>query len=548
MNASLGANAPLMFALACVAKVTVVWATAAIAAACLRRAPAASRHFVWAAAVIASIALPLLTSVLPAWRSTTVARAAAILTSPSPATVERPVEFGSAMSINAATSTFHIAQLLVALWAIGVIAFGVRLLVGLIRIQVSSEQALPMADFAWTQDLAQISKSLHVGRQIRLLESASPTAMPPTFGFSRATILLPSGASADWSQERRRIVLSHELAHIARRDWFLQICAEVSRAIYWFHPLAWMAAAALRHESERACDDVVLNSGVAAEDYAGELLDLARTSTNALARICPALAIARTTNLERRFAAMLNPSLNRRSSRSGRLLMSLAALCLLLPLAAIRLPAQNVAGNFTGTIYDASGAVVPNATVILADAKNKAIEMSSSAADGTFSFKSLPAGDFTLKAMKPGFEVSRDPELVLKVGEGRTLDIHLKVGTLSDSVDVQATGHGQSGAATPAKRVKLGGEVEASKIITKVQPVYPEAAKSAGAHGTVNLRAVIGMDGVPLSLQVINTDVNPDLARSSIEAVSKWRYSPTLLNGKPIEVDTDITVKYTLSR
>jgi TonB family protein len=536
-----------MFALACVAKVTVVWATAAIAAAWHRRAPAASRHFVWAAAVIASIALPLLTSVLPAWRSTTVARAAAILTSPSPATVERPVEFGSAMSINAATSTFHIAQLLVALWAIGVIAFGVRLLVGLIRIQVSSEQALPMADFAWTQDLAQISKSLHVGRQIRLLESASPTAMPLTWGFSRATILLPSGAS-DWPQERRRIVLCHELAHIARGDWLLQICAEIARAIYWFHPLAWRAAAALRHESERACDDIVLNSGIAAEDYAGELLDLARKLSNAPARICPALAIARTTNLERRFAAMLNPSLNRRSSRRSRLLISLAALCLLLPLAAIRLPAQNVAGNFTGTIYDASGAVVPNATVILADAKNKTIEMSSSAADGTFNFKSLPAGDYALKAVKPGFEVSRDPELVLKVGESRTLDIHLKVGTISESVDVRATGHAEAGSATPAKRVKIGGDVEASKIITKVQPIYPEAARSAGISGTVNLHAVIGMDGTPLSLQVINTDVDPDLARASIEAVSKWRYSPTLLNGQPIEVDTNITVVFTLSK
>jgi TonB family protein len=95
--------------------------------------------------------------------------------------------------------------------------------------------------------------------------------------------------------------------------------------------------------------------------------------------------------------------------------------------------------------------------------------------------------------------------------------------------------------------VKLGGEVEASKVITKVQPIYPESAKSAGAQGTVNLHAVIGMNGVPLSLQVINTDVNPDLARASIEAVSKWRYSPTLLNGQPIEVDTNITIVFTLN-
>ena len=244
---------------------------------------------------------------------------------------------------------------------------------------------------------------------------------------------------------------------------------------------------------------------------------------------------------------MLNPSLNRRSSRRSRLLMSLAALCFLLPLAAVRLPAQNVAGNFTGTIYDASGAVVPNATVVLTDANDKTIEMSSSLADGKFGFKSLPAGEYTVKVVKVGFEIHLDRNLALKVGENRTLDVQLKIGALSDSVNVQAAGHHQGAAAAPAKRVKLGGEVEASKVITKVQPVYPEAAKSAGAQGTVNLHAVIGMNGVPLSLQVINTDVNPDLARASIEAVSKWRYSPTLLNGQLIEVDTNITVNFTLA-
>ena len=245
---------------------------------------------------------------------------------------------------------------------------------------------------------------------------------------------------------------------------------------------------------------------------------------------------------------MLNPSLNRRSSGRSKLFMSIAALCLLLPLAAVRLPAQNVAGNFTGTIYDASGAAIPNATVILDDAKSKSVEMSSSVADGTFTFKSLPAGAYTLKVMKPGFEMYREPDVALKVGENRMLDVHLKIGTISESVDVQASGYGQSATANPAKRIKLGGEVEASKIITKVQPLYPEAAKAAGVQGTVNLHAVIGMNGIPLSLQVINTDVNPDLARASIEAVSKWRYSPTLLNGQPVEVDTNIMVRFTLSQ
>jgi len=95
-------------------------------------------------------------------------------------------------------------------------------------------------------------------------------------------------------------------------------------------------------------------------------------------------------------------------------------------------------------------------------------------------------------------------------------------------------------------RLSIGGSVQAAKLMTKVPPVYPESARSAGIAGTVVLHAVIGMDGKPLSLRVMNSQVDPDLARSSVEAVSQWRYTPTLLNGEPIEVDTTITVNFTL--
>jgi TonB family protein len=545
MSVPLTANTALAFAIACVVKVTLVWTVAALVALCLRRASAASRHFVWAAAVLASLALPLLTLTLPVWQSQSIARAAAILVPAEQPLAGKTMGDESPMIVDATTRTARLTPWLIAIWAMGVIGCLARLFAGLFRASAVAKRARPMCDASWQHDLAEIATSLRVSRPIRLLQSDNSTAMPLTWGRYRPTILIPGGAS-DWSSERRRIVLSHELAHIARADWLLQLCAEVSRAIYWFHPLAWKAAGALRHESERACDDAVLNSGISAQDYAGELFDLARTLTDARTRTCPALAIARTTNLERRFVAMLNPSLNRGSSRRSNLFVSIAALCLLLPLSAVRMSAQN-AGSFSGTVYDASGSVVPNATVILSDSKNKSIEMSSSVSDGTFSFKSLSPGDYALKAIKPGFETYGDPELVIKVGESRSLDIHLKIGAISDSVDVRATGHGSGGAATPAKRVKLGGEVEASKIVTKVQPIYPETAKKAGVQGNVNLHAVIGMDGVPLSLQVVNTDIDPDLARASIEAVSKWRYSPTLLNGQPVEVDTNITIRFTLN-
>jgi TonB family protein len=547
MNVPLTANSLPVFLFACVVKATIVWAVAICAATILRRASAASRHFVWATAILASLTLPLFSMLLPVWRSTTLTYAERWLPS-QPAVAAQSSQSISPMIVDVvrvASSAFHAGTWIIALWALGAGIVASRLVFGLLRTTLIARKSQALCDKAWIADVAEIANSFHIRRPVRLLQSSDPAGMPLTWGLLYPTILLPLGITA-WTSERRRIVLFHEFAHIARADWFLQICAELSRALYWFHPLAWTASAALRHESERACDDAVLNSGVSAEDYAGELLALARSLVNSPASVCPALAIARPTNLERRFAAMLNPSLDHRSSHRNKVLTAIAALCFLLPLAAIRLPAQDVS-VFTGTIYDASGAVVPNATVILNDASSKSIGMSSSAGDGRFTFKSVPAGEYEFKVMKLGFEIYRDPQLNLKASQARTLDVHLKVGTISESVDVHAEGHAHDGAAKPVSRVKIGGEIEASKLVTKVQPIYPESAKAAGIQGKVVLHAVIGMDGAPLSLQVVNADADPELARASIEAVSRWRYSPTLLNGQPIEVDTVVVVNFTLA-
>jgi BlaR1 peptidase M56/Carboxypeptidase regulatory-like domain len=251
--------------------------------------------------------------------------------------------------------------------------------------------------------------------------------MPLTWGMVRPCILLPAGATG-WSAERREVVLSDELAHIARRDWFLQICAELARGLYWFHPLAWFAAASLRRESERACDDSVLNSGVEASRYANQLLDLARTLKNAHRGWAAALAIARPSNLERRFIAMLDPN------------AKAAALCLLLPLAALRLPGQNLSGKFTGTIFDISDAAVPNATIVMTSHKANAIDMTTSNAEGNFLFKALPAGEYEMKVLKPGFAVYRVGQVMLEAGRDVSLTVKLDVGSITDNVDVEYRG------------------------------------------------------------------------------------------------------------
>jgi TonB family protein len=389
-----------------------------------------------------------------------------------------------------------------------------------------------------------------LSRSVRLLQCRSQLAMPLTWGLFRPVIVLPSGAE-HWPEDRRRVVLSHELAHIARHDWLLQICAELVRALYWFHPLAWLAAARLRQESERACDDAVLRIGIAPSLYASQLLDLARTLENSGRAWSTALAIARPSNLERRFAAMLNPSINRsRLSVKTKLLVPFLALCFLLPLAALRLSAQDRAGKTSGSIHDPSGAGIANATVVMSNHSANTIDMTTTDPEGKFIFAGLPAGRYELQVFKPGFQTYRQPDVSLDAGRDFTAVFTLEVGAITEHVMVVperaekpiVTGKTNG----KPSRLGVGGTVEAAKLVSRVQPLYPESAKAAGVQGTVVLHAVIGMDGKPLSLRVMNSQIDPDLARSAVEAVSQWRYTPTLLNGEPIEIDTTVSVVYSL--
>ena len=245
---------------------------------------------------------------------------------------------------------------------------------------------------------------------------------------------------------------------------------------------------------------------------------------------------------------MLNSSTERRQmSPRTRLLTILCALCLVLPLGALQLWSQNQSGKFMGTIYDPSGAAVPNATVIMANHKADRVEMTTSGVNGNFKFTALPAGEYEMKVLKRGFEEYK-VQVTLEPGRDFSHSMTLKVGAVSEEVDVVAEGTAKAlpGTAGGPTRIRLGGDIQAPKLLDKMQPIYPAAAKAAGVEGTVILHAIIGMKGDPLSLRVVNTQVDPELARAAVEAVSKWRYSPTLLNGDPIEVDTTVMVNFKL--
>jgi protein TonB len=98
----------------------------------------------------------------------------------------------------------------------------------------------------------------------------------------------------------------------------------------------------------------------------------------------------------------------------------------------------------------------------------------------------------------------------------------------------------------PTGPVRIGGQVAEANLIRKVQPVYPPLAKSARVQGTVEFTAVIDKEGSITQLKLVRG--HPLLVQAARDAVLQWKYRPTMLNGQPVDVVTDIIVNFTLSQ
>ncbi len=101
----------------------------------------------------------------------------------------------------------------------------------------------------------------------------------------------------------------------------------------------------------------------------------------------------------------------------------------------------------------------------------------------------------------------------------------------------------KNGAAPPA-HVRVGGVVQSAKLVRQPRPVYPELARRARIQGVVKLHALISKDGIIEDLRIVSGD--PLLAPAALEAVKQWVYRPTLLNGEPVGVETEIDVNFAL--
>lgn len=415
-----------------VLKSTLLLALAWLAVLCLRRKSAAVRHQVWTLALAAVLVLPLFSMLLPAWRVPvgdlfllnrfffrTEARAS---TGKKALPSSRQVDFGT---------------LFITLWGFGMAASLSQMMVG----------------WAMAERIRRSAKPIYmpeIEEEIELRQTAA-ASMPITFGLFRPVILLPADAT-QWSTERRRIVLLHELAHIQRRDGATHLVARLTLALYWWHPLVWAAWRESVKERECAADDLVLAAGAGACEYAGHLLDLARSMQPPQA----AIAMLRASQLQNRLAAILDSKRDRRALQPTAIIAALlAVLAILIPVAAMR----------------------------------------------------------------------------AKEGTGATTSGGAKATSVNP--------------APSARLYRIGGDVKAPVLLSKIEPQYSEEARLAKYSGSVLLDIEVGEDGLTRNIRVTRP-LGFGLDQKAVEAVSHWKFIPATLNGQPVAVSAEVEVDFRL--
>jgi beta-lactamase regulating signal transducer with metallopeptidase domain len=534
-------------------KISLIVTAAFAATMLLRRRSAAVRHFVLAAALACAAATPLVRVVAPAWQSASrlqvIDRPLAVFDDAGPAP-------SGAMRVTAARA-FNAASLMRAVgvvWITGVALALAVLAVGLMRLSWIASHARPVVDGPWAAAADDIARAYRLRRTPAVLQSDQAPVLG-TWGIARAKVLLPADA-LDWPADRIRIVLAHELAHVRRGDWIVQMAVELLCAAHWFNPLVWLASRRLRLESEQACDDAVLRLGVEGSAYATELVDLARAFKSDRQLFVPAAAIARPSSLERRVRAMLNVKLNRDPiTRSASVVAAIVLAAVTVLVAGFGVSAQGQFASISGTVVDQHSKPINGVRLVLSNAAAQTKNEVKSDASGHYEFVGVPAGSYELMFESIGMAYLKREGLNVTGGQTAQVNAVMKIGSVEETIRVTSAPddrplvRGYAGARPaekpdPCAASAQGGCIRPPTKTRDVRPVYPPGSNG----GTVELVATIDTDGRISDLDVIgNSSGGPAeiaLADAAATAVHQWEFTPTHLDGQPIETKMKVHVSF----
>jgi beta-lactamase regulating signal transducer with metallopeptidase domain/Leucine-rich repeat (LRR) protein len=324
-------------------KACVLLLIAALAVSALRNSSAASRHWAWVVALMAVLLVPILSlvlpqnRVLPTWLTTVQTVKHTQRDSLSDAEMEMMLDpFGehgigssnaepgladssavdsASTLVTSQPNVFTLKSTVLTVWAIVSVVMLTRIVLSRLILSRIIRSAEPLPSGPLSEILGEVTKKLDVRGAVRVYIT-SRRSMPMAWGIFETCLALPDDAK-HWQASRLRAVLLHELGHAKRRDMLTHVLVQLVSSIYWFHPLVWLAKWRVHIERERACDDLVVASGMQPSEYAGHLLAIVTGSRSGQVVPCAALAMAKSSLLEGRIMAILNERICRKPLTSG---------------------------------------------------------------------------------------------------------------------------------------------------------------------------------------------------------------------------------------
>jgi len=553
-----------------VIKATIALVLAQLVVPRLRHRSAAERHLLWVVTLIAAAALPLLGAVLPAWQPEWARHVTVNLPASIPYLERWSGTAGGDVIVRATglEPRSLASRAALAVWGTGTLIAVLLLVAQLRRLRLIASSSQNITDLR----LCRLSEEarLAIGLRVRptLLQSAR-VAIPFTWGL-RPRVLLPASALT-WSDQRIRAVLLHEMAHVRRHDWAVHMLAEGVCAVYWFHPLVWLARRQLRSEGERAADDVVLGLGIDAGDYAAYLVDVIRQAR--LAAPMSTVAMARSSELAIRMASLLGFARNRCAVSRAKVgaavvLTSLAAV----PLGAIatpgvaarievrtvRLPAALNAtaasppGTFQTAVrsirvtapYSGPAGVIPPEIVEYTTPPLYSDEARQRGIEGIVVAHATVSPDGRVEQARVirglGYGLDQNALVALRQWRfraGSRNGVALSVNALVD-IEFSLRQETLNELIANDMATQVGPGVTPPRAVLIVQP--PPTPSGAS---TVVLDVVLLEDGRPKIVRILQS-MNPELDETAVRTFEQWRFTPALKDGVPVKVRITAQVNF----
>jgi len=536
-----------------VTKATVTAALGLAGAWLARRNRAAVRHALLAAVFAVLLALPAAGVFAPPVRVAIAGAqgpAASFAADGAGVAILTPAGAGAGEAPASRPAGLSWSSLLLAAWIAGMALCLVPAAAGLWQVRGLRRSGLPWREGQRIADGLAADAGIAGGVEV-LLHEAAPG--PITSGFLHPAILLPIDAQG-WDTEDLHRALVHELEHVRRRDWAVQCAARAVCALYWFHPLVWIAWRQLTLEAERSCDDAVLDRSEATA-YADQLVGLARRL--AAGAKPPLLAMANRADLGTRVHAVLDAG--QRRGPAGRLTVALACAGAAVLLAMS--PVQVVAAP------QAAGAeiAVPTDVRLRTDSMLVVETVTVAGANGQ-KVEGLTAGDFVVTEDGVPQKISLFEFQKPESAEGGyyILGYYARMGRADGAFrSIRITCAKEPAAkleyrsgyyaralsfpepAEPRQTVTATPLMKPPVLLYKKEPAYTEKARKAKYQGRALLSIEIDSSGRVTNARMVRS-LGLGLDENAIEAVRQWRFRPAMKDGQPVAVTVRVEVNFRL--